>query len=317
MSTISEFKDGDRINDQFLIVSIDKGVTSQSRNYLNINIQDATGTMLGKKWDIEEADLNVFVPGNIVKIQAEVLSYKGALQLKVLSGVPVDQEGIDFNRFVPSAPVPREELEKKLRGYLDSLSNPDVKKLTEYLVDQFHDRYVTYPAAVHNHHAFASGLLYHSICMADDAEALCKLYPSLNRDVLVAGALIHDIGKALELSGPVATQFTFEGKLLGHISIMQAEVRIAAQNLKMTGEIPTIMEHMVISHHSQPDFGSPIPPETREALVLSMIDDLDAKMNILDKAFIGVEPGGWTQKVLMMDGRYFYLPLYTKNNDKH
>ena len=91
---------------------------------------------------------------------------------------------------------------------------------------------------------------------------------------------------------------------------MQAEVRIAAQELKMEGEIPTIMEHMVLSHHNRPEYGSPIPPETREAVALAMIDDFDAKMNILDKAYDGVAPGEWTQKVFTMDDRYFYNPLY-------
>jgi 3'-5' exoribonuclease len=148
--------------------------------------------------------------------------------------------------------------------------------------------------------------------MADLAEKVCQIYPSLNRDVLIAGTLIHDIGKTVELSGPVATQFTLEGKLLGHISIMQAEVRMAAKELGMTGEIPVIMEHMVLSHHGIPEYGSPVMPLTREALALNMIDDMDAKMMILDKAYADVEPGGYTSKLFTMDERYFYKPLYTK-----
>lgn len=314
MKLVSELTDGDEVVEQFLVSSFDKGITAQGKSYLTINLQDSSGTILGKKWDVDEGDSSVFVPGNIVLVKGNVLAYKGALQMKILAGTPVDQDSVDISRFVVHPPVPQEELEKKLDAYLESLKNPDVKLLTTYLVKKFRDKYVTYPAAVHNHHAFGSGLLYHSICMADDAEAICKLYPSLNRDVLVAGTLIHDIGKTIELSGAITTQFTLEGKLLGHISIMQAEVRIAAQELKMTGEIPLIMEHMVLSHHNKPEFGSPVPPETREALVLSMIDDMDAKMNILDKAFVNVKPGEWSQKIFTMDGRYFYLPLYTKKD---
>lgn len=314
MKLLSELTDGDEVVEQFLVSSFDKGITAQGKSYLTINLQDSSGTILGKKWDVDEGDSSVFVPGNIVLVKGNVLAYKGALQMKILAGTPVDQDSVDISRFVAHPPVPQEELEKKLDAYLESLKNPDVKLLTTYLIKKFRDKYVTYPAAVHNHHAFGSGLLYHSISMADDAEAICKLYPSLNRDVLVAGTLIHDIGKTIELSGAITTQFTLEGKLLGHISIMQAEVRIAAQELKMTGEIPLIMEHMVLSHHNKPEFGSPVPPETREALVLSMIDDMDAKMNILDKAFVNVKPGEWSQKIFTMDGRYFYLPLYTKKD---
>jgi 3'-5' exoribonuclease len=142
--------------------------------------------------------------------------------------------------------VPKAELEKKLDAYLDSLQNEDVAKLTRHIIAKFRAKYVDWPAAVRNHHNFVSGLLYHSLTMADLAEKVCQIYPSLNRDVLIAGTLIHDIGKTVELSGPVATQFTLEGKLLGHISIMQAEVRMAAKELGMTGEIPVIMEHMVL-----------------------------------------------------------------------
>src|SRR5574344_58093 len=314
MKTISELQDGDRISSQFLVNGCTKGVTTASRSYLTISLQDATGTMDGKKWDIGPKDEEIFAPGNIVNVEAEVLSYKNSLQMKILSGEPLPLEGVDYTRFVPSSPVSKEILIKKLQDYLASLKNPDVKKLTELLVKKHYDAYVDYPAAVRNHHNYASGLLYHSLCMADDAEALCKLYPSLNRDVLIAGAIIHDIGKTIELSGPIATKFTLEGKLLGHISIMQAEVKEAADALGMSGEIPVIMEHMVLSHHNQPDYGSPVPPETREALALAMIDDFDAKMNILDKAYQGVTPGEWTQKVFTIDDRYFYLPLYSKES---
>jgi 3'-5' exoribonuclease len=314
MQSIIELTEGEHVHAQYLIVTVDNGTTAAGKKYLNVTLQDATGTMSAKKWDVEDDDDNIFVPGTIAIIDGEVLNYKNSLQMKILEGFVIPQDNIDFTRFVPSAPVSQEVLVKKLNDYLASIQNPEVKKLTDYLVKKFYDRYVVYPAAVHNHHAFANGLLYHSISMADDAEALCKLYPSLNRDVLVAGTLIHDLGKTIELSGPVATQFTLEGKLLGHISIMQAEVREAAHALGMSGEIPAIMEHMVLSHHNQPDFGSPIAPETREAVALAMIDDFDAKMNILDKAYAGVEPGQWTQRVLTMDGRYFYNPLYTKKD---
>jgi 3'-5' exoribonuclease len=311
MKTIAELKDGDHVTAPFLVNACNKGVTTASRTYLTISLQDASGTLDAKKWDIDPDDETTFAPGNIVMVEAEVLSYKNALQMKVLSGKPLPLDDVDYTRFVPSSPVAKDVLVKKLNAYLDSLQNADVKTLVSYLVKKHYDAYIDYPAAVRNHHNYASGLLYHSLCMADMAEALCKLYPSLNRDVLVGGAIIHDIGKTIELSGPIATKFTLEGKLLGHISIMQAEVKEAADELKMTGEIPLIMEHMVLSHHNQPDYGSPVPPETREALALAMIDDFDAKMNILDKAFQGVNPGEWTQKVFTIDDRYFYLPLYS------
>ena len=163
MKTIAELVDGDHIQSQFLVAGVAKGVTANSRSYLTITLQDASGTLDAKKWDVEEADNDTFVPGNIVAVEAEVISYKNILQLKILSGEALPQESIDFTRFIPSAPVPKAELIKKLDGYLASLKDPDVKKLTEYLVKKHYDSYVNYPAAVRNHHAFASGLLYHSL----------------------------------------------------------------------------------------------------------------------------------------------------------
>ncbi len=312
MKLINELRDGDHVYGNFLVAAATKGVTTGSKNYLTITFQDASGTMEAKRWDYLPDDPETFAPGNVVNVEAEVISYKDHLQMKVLSGSKVPYEAIDVTQFVPSSPIPREELEKRLDDYLASFQNEQVSLLVNHLVKKFRKDMMVWPAAVRNHHNFASGLLHHSILMADHAEAVCALYPSLDRDVLVAGCLLHDLGKIIELSGPVAPSYTLEGKLLGHISIMQAEIREAAHELKMEGEIPIIMEHMILSHHGKPDFGSAVMPLTREAMALAMIDDMDAKMNILDKAYADTKPGEFTAKIFSMDDRYFYLPLYSK-----
>lgn len=310
---IKELADGMHIKDQYLITNAAKCVTTAGRNYLNLTLQDSSGTIEGKKWDILDGDLETFVVGNIVLIEGDVLNYREHLQMKVLSGEKMSQDDIDASKFVPTAPVSQKELEEKLHGYVDSLEESDLKKLTKYLIRKFYDKYVVYPAAVKNHHNYVSGLLHHSVSMARMADEVCKLYPEINRDFVVAGALIHDLGKTLELSGPVATKYTDEGKLLGHISIMAGEIRMAAEKLNITGETPLLLEHMILSHHSKPEFGSPIPPLTREAFVLASIDDFDAKMNIITKAVETVKEGEWTEKIFAMDNRAFYLPKYEQN----
>lgn len=311
MTSIKELQENTQVTTQLLVINVTKGVTNQSKPYMTIQFQDATGTVDGKKWDYTDEDVAVFVAGNVVEVSCEVIEYKAAKQLKVLRGVAVPMDQIDSSLFVPSAPVAKETLIEKLTGYVNSLKEGDVKTLVTHLLRKHYKEYIEWPAAVRNHHNFVSGLMYHSLCMADTADAICKLYPSINRDIVIGVCLIHDLGKVIELSGPVATKFTLEGKLLGHISIEQAEVREAAHELGLTGEIPTLMEHMVLSHHSKPDFGSPIMPLTREALVVAMVDDLDAKMNILDKAYDVIQPGEFTSKLMTMDDRYFYKPLYT------
>lgn len=310
MITIKELKDGERIRSQFLVTNMTKGVTTQGRNYLNVTFQDATGTIEAKKWDVAAEDLDIFVIGNIVEVDAEVIDYREHLQMKILTGLSLPSDEVDITHFVPAAPVPLKDLEAKLHSYIESIKNKDLKTLVKYLVDKFYDRYIIYPAAVRNHHNCASGLLYHSISMANIAEEMIKLYPEINRDFVIGGAIIHDLGKTLELSGPIATKYTDEGKLLGHISIMAGEIRMAADKLGIKGETPILLEHMILSHHSKPEFGSPIPPLTREAFVLASIDDFDAKMNIIMKATESVNKGEWTEKIFAMDSHAFYVPKY-------
>lgn len=311
---IKDLKDGDRLlREQYLVTAVAKCVTTQGRNYLNITLQDASGTIEAKKWDIEDGDLDIFLVGNIVSIRGDVLNYRDHLQLKIVSGDKLEQENIDVTRFVPSSPISEGELEKELNSFISSLKDSDLKTLTQYLINKFHDSYLTYPAAVRNHHNYASGLLHHSVSMAKLAVEVCKLYPEINQDFVVAGALIHDLGKTLELSGAVATKYTDEGKLLGHISIMAGEIRMAADKLNIKGETPLLLEHMILSHHSKLEFGSPIPPLTREAFVLASIDDFDAKMNIISKATESIKEGEWTEKIFAMDNRAFYLPKYEQN----
>ncbi len=314
MESIAQFQENTQVTTQLLVINVNRGMTNVGKPYMTITFQDTTGQIDGKKWDYTEEDCEIYAIGSVVETKVEVIRYRDNLQLKVLDGRKLSQDEMDVNKLVPSAPVPRDELLEKLNKYLSSLKNEDVAKVVSYLIDKHYKEYIDWPAAVRNHHNFVSGLMYHSLCMADTAEAICKIYPQINRDVVIGTCLIHDLGKVIELSGPVATKFTLEGKLLGHISIGQAEVREACHAVGVTGEIAVILEHMMISHHSKPDFGSPIMPLTREALVMAMVDDLDAKMNILDKAYATTKPGEFTSKLMTMDDRYFYNPLY--NQDK-
>lgn len=318
MDLVKDLMDGSQVFSQYLVSSCNKCVNTKGKNYLNLTLQDRTGEIPAKKWDVYSDDLAIFTPGNIVSVQGEVLSYNGALQMKIISGEQVDRSHMDVSRFVPDAPVPLEDLKKKLIAYVESIQNEDIKKITTYLIKKFKTRYFDYPAATRNHHNYLHGLLFHSLSMADDADALTKLYPMLDRDILIAGTLLHDIGKTIEMSGPVATAYTTEGKLLGHISIMQAEIRMAAKELGMMNEndeeteIPMLLEHMVLSHHGQPDYGSPVYPMTLEAYALSIIDDFDAKMVMISKALENVAPGEFTPRIFALNDTALYAPKYKK-----
>ena len=303
---ISNFSDGMRIEGQFLLGSAAKSVNNLGSFYYTLELRDASGSIQGKKWEVTSEDEKNLVAGNVIFVSGEVVKYRDALQLKVLKATLVNEEDIDFASLLTPPPVPKEELIKRLNGYVNSIKDKDCYALLSYFINKYKDKLYAYPAGVSVHHEYSSGLLTHITSMADLGEFVASKYQPINRDLLITGILLHDIGKLIELEGPAIYHYTTEGKLLGHISIMVGELRIAAKELNITSEIPVLLEHMVLSHHGQPDFGSPIMPLTREALLLSMIDNLDSKMLVLDKAYEGVPPGEFTQKIYPLDNRSFY-----------
>lgn len=148
----------------------------------------------------------------------------------------------------------------------------------------------------------------HVVSMLKLSEAICNLYPTLNRDLLYAGVILHDIGKVIELSGPVGTMYTVEGNLLGHISIMVNEIGQAATELKIEGEEVMLLKHLVLSHHGKEEWGSPKKPMIQEAEILHYIDNIDAKMNMLTRALDKTKPGEFTERLFPLDNRSFYKP---------
>jgi 3'-5' exoribonuclease len=307
MKMISEFTDHDRIEGQFLLGSVSKGVNTNGGSYFSVELRDASGQITAKKWDATLQDEEIFVTGNVISLIGETNRYKDALQLKILSAEVVPLDEIDVDRFVKAPPVSKDELIKKFNNYVNSIKNEDCQKLLKYMINKFDDKLYSYPAAVSIHHEYSSGLLMHSLSMADLASFLCPIY-DCDYDILITGCLLHDMGKIIELEGPIVYKYSLEGKLLGHISIMCAEIRKAADELKITSEIPLLLEHMVLSHHGQQEFGSPVMPLTKEALLLSLIDNLDSKMVVVNKAIAEVEPGNFSNKVFPLDNRSFYKP---------
>lgn len=308
MALIKELLEGDRLLIQALVGSVSNGTNKSGVPYLNVELRDNSGSLNSKKWEIDGSDKDVFVPGNIVEVMIEVIKYNDVLQGKILSARLLPLEGIDTTKFIKAPPIPKEELIKRFNALAASIKEKDCKALLDYFIKKFGEQIFVSPAASSVHHEFSSGLLMHSVSLGEHADYFAKYYPNINRDLLVTGALLHDFGKIIELVGPAVYHYSTEGRLLGHISIMCGELRIATKELGITSEVPLLLEHMVLSHHGQYEFGSPVLPLTKEALLLSMIDNLDSKMLVLDKAYEEIKPGEFTQKVYALDGRSFYKP---------
>lgn len=307
MKMISELNDHEHVEGQFLVGNVSKGVNTIGGSYFSVELRDASGTIAAKKWDATLLDEQVFIAGNVISVVGETNKYKEQLQLKILSAELVPLDEIDVERFVKAPPVEKSVLIKKFQDYVSSIKNEDCKKLLDYFIKKYGDNLFSYPAAVSIHHEYSSGLLMHSVTMADIANYLCPLYEA-DYDLLITGCLLHDMGKIVELEGPIVFKYSTEGKLLGHISIMAAEIRKAAEELKLTSEVSLLLEHMVLSHHGQQEFGSPVMPLTKEALLLSLIDNLDSKMVVVNKALLDVAEGGFSNKVFPLDNRTFYKP---------
>ena len=307
--TIALFAEGEKVSTSLLITQMTKGVTNSGAPYASFTLQDQTGTIEAKLWDVKEEQLETIKAGKVVTITGEVLKYRNALQLRLFS-VSYMAEG-EYNPadYVSSSKWTVHEMKDSLHKTLQSLKDPVYQAITTSLINLYEDKVYSSPAAAKNHHDFAGGLATHMMAMVDLADALVKLYPQLNRDLLISGVLLHDLGKVVELSGPILTEYTLEGKLIGHISIMQAKVMEVAQSLKLeNSEQVLLMRHLILSHHGEYEFGSPVLPMVMEAEILNYIDNIDARMNMFDKALGGIQEGEWTQRIFALENRPFYKP---------
>lgn len=303
---VSEFQELDHINTQLLVVSVSRGINNGAP-YLNMELRDASGSINAKKWNVVPGDDVIFVPGNVLQVAAEVIKYKDVLQLKVSEGQLIPLEEINVAKFVKAPPIKKEELIKRFNDHVNSIQNKDCAAILNYFINKYKDKLYEYPAAMSVHHEYSSGLLMHSVSMADIANYLSSIY-DVDRDLLLTGCLLHDFGKMEEYVGPIIFKQTVEGKLVGHISLMSADIENAAKELNITSEVPLLLQHMILSHHGTHEFGSPVLPLTKEALLLSLIDNLDSKMVIVSKALENVNPGEFSTKVFPLDNRCFYKP---------
>ena len=307
MVKIKDLKEKDHLKTNLMLKSCTKGTTSKGSPYLNLVFQDNTGSIDGKLWDAKVQDEANAVQGHVVEVQFEVLEYNRNLQLRVNRILDLDQSTIDLSEYIISSTMSRSESESMFAELLASLKNENLRILVSGMLDKVGDSYFKYPAASRIHHSYMGGLAEHSLGMVRLAEQVAELYPLLNRDLLIAGAMIHDMGKTAELGGMISSEYTDQGRLLGHISIAQAWLAEVAEEKGIAdSEEAVLLRHMVLSHHGKYEFGSPVLPEIPEAEALSLIDNLDARMNTLTGILEGVKPGQWTQRIFSMENRQFY-----------
>ncbi|MEG0841583.1 MAG: HD domain-containing protein [Erysipelotrichaceae bacterium] len=310
--TIEEFIDGDKLTIKVLIHNVTRGVTNKGAPYLSFVLQDKSGTMDAKFWNVSEEMLGVYKAGMLVEVNGDVLSHNKQLQFRIQSMNILDRSSVDLRDYIKASPIPRAVLKEKIEEHINAIKNEKIKTIVQALINEYETDFYAYPAASKNHHDFVGGLATHVLGMIELAKRICALYPLLNQDLLVGGVLVHDLGKLIELSGPVITEYTLEGKLLGHISIMQAKLTSVASEQKIEGEEVTLLRHMILSHHGVYEYGSPVLPMIPEAEILYFIDNMDARMNTMEKALNQVEPGEFTPRIFALENRMFYKSKLVK-----
>ncbi|PTK80484.1 3'-5' exoribonuclease YhaM [Staphylococcus haemolyticus] len=309
MRNVEKLNPGDSVENFFLIHRATQGVTAQGKDYMTLFLQDKSGDIEAKLWTVSKEDMQILKPETIVWVKGDVINYRGRKQMKVNQfRLANPEDGFKTQDFVDGAPLSPDEIQENISHYILDIENANLQRITRHLLKKYQDKFFTYPAASSHHHNFASGLSYHVLTMLEIAKSLCNIYPLLNRSLLYSSIILHDLGKVRELSGSVATTYTVEGNLLGHISIASDEVAEAAKELGIDGEEVMLLRHMILAHHGKMEFGSPKLPHLKEAEILFFIDNIDAKMNMFEKAFKKTDKGQFTERIFGMENRQFYNP---------
>ncbi|HIY58163.1 MAG TPA: HD domain-containing protein [Candidatus Tetragenococcus pullicola] len=294
-----------------LIKNADVRIAKNGKKFIAFTFQDTTGTIDGKFWDASEEEINRFEAGNVVHLSGKRELYQGNPQVKIFKlRLATAEEPRDPSTYMQRAPMKREEMEEELNQVLFEITNPHWNRIVRFLLNKFQKEFFEYPAAKKNHHAFAGGLAYHSITMLHLGKSVVKEYSEVNAALLYAGIILHDLGKVIELTGPVSTEYTVTGNLIGHLVLVDEEIMKACQTLKIDEqqEDVVLLRHMVLAHHGQLEYGSPVRPQVMEAEILHQIDNLDASMQMMLTSISQTEPGKYTERIFGLDNRRFYSP---------
>lgn len=293
--TIGDFQVNERVNGKFLVQNIKKGETVQSKPYLDIELGDKTGAIIGKLWDVtfEAEQLKV---GDIANAIGTVTEWQGVKQYK-LEYIEKDRSENAVMDYVKSAPYTAARMDAVVEDFISKMTDPEIQSITGYIYNEHRESFLIAPAARSMHHALYGGLAYHTITMLRTAEKLLDVYPFLNSDLLYAGIILHDIAKTEEMVSElgVATDYTIGGNLLGHIVQGTMLIENAAVTLNISKRVKEVLQHLVVSHHEKGEWGSPQPPRTPEAIMLHFIDNIDAKMFMVKELIDGKTDEDYTE----------------------
>ncbi|MFC6322184.1 3'-5' exoribonuclease YhaM family protein [Companilactobacillus baiquanensis] len=308
MPKIIDYKNGEQMSLEAIIKKSDYRLAKNGKNFLSLVFEDKSGQIPGKFWDASEDDAKRFRVGTVVQLDGKRDVYQGKPQVIINHLGPLDPNTVDMSQFIQTAPIKRADMENEFEDIFLEITNGAWNRVVRYLFKKYHNQFFTSAAAKVNHHDFQGGLAFHTLSMVHLAEKIADQYPQIDKALLIAGTCLHDLGKTIELSGTLDVEYTFEGNMLGHITIIDEEIVKAAQELKidLDSQDMVMLRHMVLSHHGLLEYGSPERPKLLEAEVLHDIDVLDASINMISKALDKTEEGKFSERIFGMDNRAFY-----------
>lgn len=303
-----------------LIKQCEKKTTAKGAVYLDMVLADSTGEISAKLWDYNEEAHGMYEAGMLVKVRGTVSQYNGADQLRVeriRKTVPSD--GVRLEDFVPSAEYSGAFMLGEIIRIVEAFSDADIKAVVLELLGQYRESLLTFPAAFKLHHAIRGGLLMHTLSIVRLAEGVCRVYPFADKELLIAGAILHDIAKVYEYEvseAGIASGYTVEGTLIGHLVRGAMLIEEAAKKLGTPQDKAMLLEHMVLSHHGEPDFGAAVRPMFLEAELLSQLDMMDARVYQMAEAVAPLEKGEFSNRLWALDNRKMYNHARTDLSQK-
>lgn len=293
-----------------LVKSLEIKKTAKGVPFLDLVLTDSSGEIGAKLWDYKEELHGAIKLNSLIKIRGTVSMFNDALQLRIDRVRPaLESDGVKMEDFVPSADYSGEAMYEHIIETVNRFENEQLKKLILTVMERNKASLLYWPAAFKLHHAIRGGLLYHTLSILKLAKAVCDIYPSLERELLYTGVILHDIAKIQEFDVSetgVVSGYTVEGSLIGHLVRGAMNIEKIGEELGIDKELITLVEHMILSHHGEPDFGAAVRPMFLEAEILSQLDLLDARIYEISQAVSEVEPGDFTPRQWALDNRKIY-----------
>ncbi|MEK7850775.1 MAG: HD domain-containing protein [Deltaproteobacteria bacterium] len=307
---VSEIKENDKVESYLLVKDKNIAMAKNGKPYINVKLMDKSGEIEGRVWDNAEEIARQFEKNDIVVIKGRGALYQGKIQLSLIDVRKAPEGVASAGDFLPRSERDPDEMLSELKGIISGIKEQHLKRLMDSFMDDksFVEMFKAAPAAKGMHHVYIGGLLEHTLSVAHLVVELSRHYGSVNKDILLTGSILHDMGKTRELSYRAAFDYTDEGRLLGHIII---GIRMLDEKIEGIEGFPEktalLLRHMIASHHGELEFGSPKRPKTLEALLLHHIEDMDAKANAYQIAVAKEtnEETNWTPYQKMFE-RYLY-----------